>query len=496
MLSRDGEILLLDHQPHHVGGREDSVVLWPHLAHRAVAALSRYHSTFGHWTSSTAGASGVPGVDPDECRKADVDRKALTHGVFSPGLVVALSRSLPQTRRPIVERAETFALLLLLSDFVFQRRCRKRHQHHHATHHHPHRAGTPQEQRTTRDASVTTPPPSSSLVDDLDVFVANVVAAVKSPSTSMASRNASMVAIPSHQPAADDTSAADHVSVGTNPASLHSSSLGVEYVAPSLALHKIPANIPPFFMKALQRSSDHGELLLGAFAAKAVRRTLRVPHCPPHVLHRMMCRWSPYIVPTSLVFSNAIFLRRTVSSLHNTNDDVNIPGAQRSGHDGSFMLDEDHEDEHLQSPTSYRQHDQQRQTRCLVFSEIVDSKDDASSVGATTPISGTMLVHVCVVSSEDLLVVAHFINTILRAACQVLDYSFPGLSWSVEGVPQSTGPQNSLTCDDDDDVFLDIPSVSALDAMFSDPSLPASEQQFADADTEAAATLLLTKASL
>jgi hypothetical protein len=489
MLSRDGEILLLDHQPHHVGGREDSVVLWPHLAHRAVAALSRYHSSFGHWTSSPAAASAVPGVDPDECRKADVDRRALTHGVFSPGLVVALSRSLPQTRRPIVERAETFALLLLLSDFVFQRRCRKRNTNHQAAPNHHHRAGTPQEQRI-HDAAPTTPPPPTSLVEDRDGFVANVVAAVRSPPSVMVSKNASMAVMPPN-PLADDASAADHVSVVTTATNPPIPSWGVEYVAPSLTLHKLPSNVAPFFLNSMQRASDHGELLLGAFAAKTVRRTLRIPNCPPHVVHRMMCRWSPYIVPTSLVFSDAIFLRRVVSSLH-CSDDATIPGAQRSGHDESFMLDDEHDDENIQSPTSCRPHDHQRQTRCLVFSELIDSKDDFCSVGATTLLSGTMLVHVCVVSSEDLLVVAHYINTILRAACQVLDYSFPGLSWSVEGTPQSSGLQTTPT---NDDVFIDIPSVGALDAMFSDPSVPQSEQYFSDADTEAAAMLLLTELS-
>lgn len=455
MLSRDGEILLLDHQPHHVGGREDSVVLWPHLAHRAVAALAKYHSTSGHWIATSLGGthnpSSIPGVDTEECRKADLERRSLTHGIFSPGLIVALSRSLPQTRRPVVERAETFALLLLLSDYVFQRRCRVA-----STKPVTPQCAAPlplshQDQAITPQRTPTTSHPPVE-VDDVDVFP------LKSPPVT--SRNASIII-----PTMGSTDGC-----GEFLDSATCIRWGVEYVAPSLVQHTLPANIKPFFSKTLQAASDHSQLLLGAFAAKTIRRTLRVPRCPPHVLHRMMCRWSPFIVPTSLVYADAVYLRRVS--------------------DSECAHDDDPDEQHMMQ--SGRVSENQRHTRCLVFSEL-ESKDDACAVGPSTALSGTLRVHLVVVSSEDLIVVAHFMNTLLRAACQLLDHNFPSLQWSVEGTPASDGDARQQLQGPENlppDVFLDVPSVAVLDSMFCDPSVPQADLPFLDAEIEAAAALL------
>jgi hypothetical protein len=63
----------------------------------------------------------VAGVDVEDCIRGD-PQNLILRGVLTPQLLIALSKSLNYGRRLMLERAEIFALLLLLADFMFQRK--------------------------------------------------------------------------------------------------------------------------------------------------------------------------------------------------------------------------------------------------------------------------------------------------------------------------------------------------------------------------------------
>ena len=118
-LDQAGELRLLNEQPRNVGARADSVILLPHLISRCAAVVAKYCQTCKFPESDRS--KGLPFLDLDECDRADPLGGAAL-GQLTPKLLVALSKSIVNWRRAVVDRAETFTLIILLSDFAFQRK--------------------------------------------------------------------------------------------------------------------------------------------------------------------------------------------------------------------------------------------------------------------------------------------------------------------------------------------------------------------------------------
>jgi hypothetical protein len=119
-LHRAGELRLLSGQPQHVGARVDSVVLLPHLITRCAAVVAKHCQTCRFPSAERAKALSF--IDVEECDRADPGGHCASQGVLSPRLLVALSKSIVNWRRAVVDRAETFTLIILLSDLAFQRK--------------------------------------------------------------------------------------------------------------------------------------------------------------------------------------------------------------------------------------------------------------------------------------------------------------------------------------------------------------------------------------
>lgn len=399
-LARDGEILVLHQQPQHVGGREDSVVLWPHLADRSAVMLAKYQQLMSYPVAERSKV--LPGLDIDVCQKYDKNSDSC-RGVFHPKLMVCLSKTLSHSRRSVVERAETFVLLLLLSDFVFQRR-----------------VVTPCD-----DIYYDWPVNPLSLTPQPHAHTAP-----QSPeATTPLAKQQRQVTTGSTTPPASTVSGAFHSDLNDACSSASRRSrvgYGVVYVAPSLVRDCVSAEAVAFFESTLLRGVGGSGILFDGRPAVVLVRSLRIPVCPLDVYPKLVCRWGPFVEPRTRVFRDAVLLHRS------------------QGHDGSIEHDaslqqgddsvEPTDDASCEDLLSMDQPGALK-TRCFVravfhsFSSGQKCRGVSSGQDEAPP---TLEVRLVILTSEDLLAAAHFITSILRVGCHMLDTHYPGLGWRVE----------------------------------------------------------------